>query len=578
MNETLPNETAAYGSDVVAETLRDLGLRYIALNPGASYRGLHDSLVNFTRDNPEILLCIHEEAAVAIAHGWAKITNRPMAVALHSNVGLMHGSMGIFNAFCDRVPMVVVGATGPLDASKRRPWIEWIHTAQDQGALVRDFVKWDDQPGSVAAAREALIQGAAIARTAPRGPVYVNIDAALQEQTLATALAAVDIDRRRPPQAPAPAPDLVEEAAKILTAGRRVVVMAGRLSRDPGDWTRRIALVEHLGARVVTDFKTGATFPTLHAASAGRGGYFPDPEAKAAIAEADVILNLDWLDFGGTLRSVFGDGPVPAKIVTASLDTHAHRGWSKDGGAPYPSDVTFLNEPDQVVAALVAALGAPEAIAEAVTPPLPEAPSGERLTPQQFAAVLRRSLGGRRSCLVRGPLSWTGADWPVDHPLGALGYDGGGGLGSGCGMAVGSALALRDMGSDLLPLAVLGDGDFLMNASALWTGVKAGVPLLVVVLNNRSFYNDEVHQETVAKERGRPPENKTVGIAMTGPDIDISRIASGFGAWSPGLLRGAEAVADAIGRALDVVAQGGTAVLEVETEKGYSPAMVKALR
>lgn len=580
MDLTLTNDTAAYGSDVVAETLRELDLRYIALNPGASYRGLHDSLVNFTRGDPEILLCVHEEAAVAIAHGWAKITNRPMAVALHSNVGLMHGSMGIFNAFCDRVPMVVVGATGPLDAARRRPWIEWIHTAQDQGALVRDFVKWDDQPGSVAAARDALIQGAAIAATAPRGPVYVNIDAALQEQRLETSLAAADIARRGAPPAAAPAPDLVARAASIIAAGSNVVVMAGRLSREQGDWDRRIALVERIGARVVSDFKTGATFPTLHPASVGRAGYFPDPEAKAALAAADVIVNLDWLDFGGTLRSVFGDGPVPARIVTASLDTHAHRGWSKDGGAPYPSDVTFLNEPDQVVAALVAALGAPRATAPipAAEPSAAQPSAGERLTPQQIASVLRRALGGRRSCLVRGPLSWTGADWPVDHPLAALGYDGGGGLGSGCGMAVGSALALRDMGSDLLPLAVLGDGDFLMNASALWTGVKAGVPLLVVVLNNRSFYNDEVHQETVANERGRPPENKTVGIAMTGPDIDISSIAAGFGAWSPGLLRDAEAIVGAVSEALAVVGRGGTAVLEIDTEKGYSPAMVKALR
>jgi len=578
MDQTLRNETAAYGSDVVAGTLRELGLRYIALNPGASYRGLHDSLVNFTCGDPEILLCVHEEAAVAIAHGWAKVTGRPMAVALHSNVGLMHASMAIFNAYCDRVPMVIVGATGPMDAAKRRPWIEWIHTAQDQGALVRNFVKWDDQPGSVAAARDALIQGAAIANTAPRGPVYVNLDAALQEQKITAALADPEIARRRAPRAATPAPDLVDQAASILDGAEKVVVMAGRLSRDRGDWDRRIALVERLRARVITDFKTGATFPTMHPATFGRAGYFPDPDAKAALAEADVILNLDWVDFGGTLRSVFGDGPVPAKIISASLDTHAHRGWSKDGGAPYPADVAFLNEPDQVVVALVAALGVSEGSLEVPAAALPDLAERDRLTPQDVAVVLRQALGERRSCLIRGPLSWTGADWPVDHPLAALGYDGGGGIGSGCGMAVGAALALRDAGSDLLPLAVLGDGDFLMNASALWTGIKAGAPLLVVVLNNRSFYNDEVHQETVAVERGRPPENRHIGIAMTGPEIDISSIARGFGAWSPGLLTSAEAIAGAVGEALDIVARGGTAVLEIDTEKGYSPAMVKALR
>ena len=578
MDQTVRNDTAAYGSDVVAETLRDLDLRYIALNPGASYRGLHDSLVNFTTGNPEILLCIHEEAAVAIAHGWAKITGKSMGVALHSNVGLMHGSMGIFNAFCDRVPMVVVGATGPVDAAKRRPWIEWIHTAQDQGGLIRDFVKWDDQPGSVSAARDALIQGAAIAGTAPRGPIYVNIDAALQEQVLTAPLPAADFARRGAPRSGAPAPDLLAEATRLLTDAREIVVLAGRLSRDQRDWDDRIALVERLGARVVTDFKTGATFPTLHPAIVGRAGYFPDADAKKAIFEADVIVNLDWLDFGGTLRSVFGAEPVPAKVISASLDTHAHRGWSKDGGAPYPADIAFLNEPDHVVAALSKALDAPSSVATP-QPGKPEPmPDGDRLTPQDVAVVLRAGLAGRRSCLIRNPLSWTGADWPVDHPLAALGYDGGGGIGSGCGMAVGAALALRDMKSDLLPLAVLGDGDFLMNASALWTGVKHLVPLLVVVLNNRSFYNDEVHQETIANERGRPPENKHVGIVMDGPAIDVSGVARSFGAWSPGLLSGADAITAALPKAMDVLGRGGMAVLEVDTEKGYSPAMTSALR
>ena len=151
----------AFGSDVVAQTLRDLGVPYIAINPGASFRGLHDSLVNFLGNTrPQILLCLHEEHAVAIAHGYAKVTGAPLAVVVHSNVGLMHATMAIFNAWCDRMPVVVLGATGPVDATKRRPWIDWIHTARDQGALVRPYVKWDDQPASPAAARESLLRAA----------------------------------------------------------------------------------------------------------------------------------------------------------------------------------------------------------------------------------------------------------------------------------------------------------------------------------------------------------------------------------------------------------------------------------
>ena len=191
---------AGFGSDVVAETLRALDIPYIALNPGASYRGLHDSLVNYLgNERPQMLLCLHEEAAVAIAHGYAKVTGKAMAAAVHSNVGLMHATMAIFNAWCDRMPMVMLGATGPVDAIKRRPWIDWIHTARDQGALVRGYTKWDDQPASPVAAREAVLRADWIANTAPRGPTYVNLDAEMQEDKLAEPLPPIDAKRFMPP-------------------------------------------------------------------------------------------------------------------------------------------------------------------------------------------------------------------------------------------------------------------------------------------------------------------------------------------------------------------------------------------
>src|SRR5487761_1212729 len=182
----LPNEPGEYwGSDAVAMMLRELDLPYVALNPGASYRGLHDSLVNLLGNHqPQMLLCLHEEHAVAIAHGYAKVTGKPMGAIVHSNVGLMHATMAIFNAWCDRAPVLVLGATGPIDATRRRPWIEWIHTARDQGALIRNFTKWDDQPGSVGAAQEALLRASMIAQTEPKGPVYVNFDLALQEDEI----------------------------------------------------------------------------------------------------------------------------------------------------------------------------------------------------------------------------------------------------------------------------------------------------------------------------------------------------------------------------------------------------------
>src|ERR1700731_4453975 len=196
----LPSGNALFGSDVVAETLRALEIPFIALNPGASYRGFHDSLVNYLGNvQPQMLLCLHEEHAVAIAQGYAKVTGKPMAAAVHSNVGLMHATMAIFNAWCDRMPVLVLGATGPVDAPKRRPWIDWIHTARDQGALIREYTKWDDQPASPAAAREAILRGTWISNTAPQGPVYINFDAELQEAKVTEELPPIEVARYMPP-------------------------------------------------------------------------------------------------------------------------------------------------------------------------------------------------------------------------------------------------------------------------------------------------------------------------------------------------------------------------------------------
>src|SRR5215471_10852808 len=264
---------AGFGSDVAAEALRALHVPYIALNPGASYRGLHDSLVNHLGNTqPQMLLCLHEEHAVAIAHGYAKVTGRAMAAAVHSNVGLFHATMAIFNAWCDRIPVIVIGATGPVDAAKRRPWIDWIHTARDQGAIVRGYVKWDDQPASPAATREALLRAGWIAQTAPMGPVYVNLDAELQEAALEAPLPQIDAARFMPPAPVVPPPAAIEQAASLLRAAERPVILAGRASRSLIAWNARIALAETIGARVLTDLKQGAAFPTDHPLHAGAPG------------------------------------------------------------------------------------------------------------------------------------------------------------------------------------------------------------------------------------------------------------------------------------------------------------------
>ena len=276
---------ARFGSDVVAETLRALDIPYIALNPGASYRGLHDSLVNHLGNTrPQMLVCLHEESAVALAHGWAKVTERPMAAAVHSNVGLFHATMAIFDAWCDRAPVLVIGATGPVDAMERRPWIDWIHTAADQGAIVRSYVKWDAQPASPAAAQEALMRAAWLAGSAPMGPVYVNLDAGMQEAPLTEPVAPAMPERFMPPLPGGVSAPALAEAAALLRGARAPLILMGRVSRDPAAWAARLALAEALNARVATDLKVGAAFPTGHKLHVGDAGDVSGPRACGSAA------------------------------------------------------------------------------------------------------------------------------------------------------------------------------------------------------------------------------------------------------------------------------------------------------
>lgn len=567
---------AIFGSDVMADAIRALDIPYVALNPGASYRGLHDSLVNYLGNKgPQMLLCLHEEHAVAIAHGYAKVTGKAMAAVAHSNVGLMHATMAVFNAWCDRMPVLLLGATGPMDAAKRRPWIEWIHTARDQGALVRDYTKWDDQPGSALAARESILRADWIANTAPMGPVYVNLDAGLQEAELVKVPAPIEAARFRPAVAAGADAGQIAAIAALLQAATAPVILAGRASRDPAAWALRVQLAEALGAKVVTDLKIGASFPTDHPLHAGAPGIYAIPESRAAIAAADVILSLDWVDLGGTLDAAFEGGRVTAQVIQISQDHLLHRGWNMDYQALPVVDVMLSADPDQVLAALCAALGpAPAITARKPAPDLPALTAGP-IVMGQLAQALAQVTAGHAVSFVHLPLGWDGAFWHFTHPLDFLGSDGGGGIGGGPGIAVGAALALK--GTGRLPVCVGGDGDFLMGVTAIWTAVHYRIPLLYLVANNQSFFNDEVHQERVARMRGRPVENKWIGMRMDDPEISLAGIAEAQGARGFGPVTSADQLPAVLAEALAHVEAGGVAVVDVRVEPGYTPAMVAAL-
>jgi thiamine pyrophosphate-dependent acetolactate synthase large subunit-like protein len=574
-----PPAPAGWGSDAMAQMLRALDLPYVALNPGSSYRGLHDSLVNHLgNEEPQMLLCLHEEHAVALAHGWAKVTGRPMAVALHANVGLMHASMAIYNAWCDRVPMLILGATGPVDACARRPWIDWIHTARDQAALVRPFVKWDDQPASLQGVLLGLARAHQVTRTAPCAPSYVVLDVALQEAPLAGQGPALPDPARFQPPAPArPDPGDVATLAGWLGAARAPVLLMGRVSRDGGDWAQRVALAEATGARVLTDIKLGAAFPSDHPLHAGPPGFFLTSEAAQVLGAADLVVSLDWVDPAGTLAQAPGAGE--ARIVQVSMDHHLHKAETLDHQAPLACDLHLACDPDLLVRALVAQLGAQPGVAPEDTPvcaPDVALPVGVMDTPA-LALALQAGLAGQAVTMIRLPLGWGGEAWSLAHPLDYLGYDGGAGIGSGPGMAVGAALALRDLGANRLPVAVLGDGDFLMGVTALWTAARYGVALLVVVANNQSFFNDEIHQEKVARMRARPVENRWIGQRIAGPDIDIAAMARAQGAVAYGPVHDAAELAEVLRAAALQVRQGQLVVVDARIQPGYAAAMAKGM-
>ena len=570
------NPAMAWGSDPIAAILREAGFEYIALTPGASYRGLHDSLVNFLgNERPKMLLCIHEEHAVAIAHGYAKVTDKPMAVALHSNVGLMHATMAIFNAWCDRMPVFLLGANGPIDARRRRPWIDWIHTSRDLGGLIRGYVKWDDEPASVGAALEAILRARIIAQTAPCGPVFVCLDAGLQEESLASEPALPRVARFAPPLAAEPSGAAVVEAARLLRGTARPLIMVGRVSRDVKSWRQRVQLAERLGACVVTDLRTPASFPTRHRLHPYAPGMFPTEETLAAMRRADVILSLDWVDLGGALHQAWAGADPQTKIIQCSPDQYVHGGWSMDYQALPPCEVTLLATPDATVPLLLTALGkadapAPRWLTPPVAPVTAPAIGGSPIPILDFASVVSEELAHHKPSYTHLPNGWPGSACDFAHPLDFLGYDGGGGLGGGPGQAVGAALALRESGR--LPVCVTGDGDFLMGVTALWTAVHYEIPLLVIVANNLSFFNDELHQERVARQRSRPVENRWIGLRMADPPLDLAMLARGQGAQGHGPVDTVSKLATVLREAITEVRRGAVSVIDVRVAPEYDRA------
>jgi acetolactate synthase-1/2/3 large subunit len=568
-----------FGSDLVVDLLRLLGVRYVPLTPGSSFRGLHDSLVNYggNRD-PQLLLCLHEEIAVSIAHGYAK-ANRSLAVAaVHDLVGLMHASMAVYDAYCDRSPVLVLGGSGPADPAARRP-IDWIHSATTQAQLVRDFVVWDAEPLTPAAFAADLTRAVQRAMSAPRGPAYVSLDAAAQEAPLPDEVVLPDLQLHRPSPPLASGPASLQAAARLLAGAHHPVVVAGRVGLDPGATAGLVELVELLGA-AYTDDRNMVAFPTSHPQNlTGDASLFTD---------ADVVLAVDVVDIPSLLRPK-GRGKrahrAPAVSMPAIIDLSdgdlGLRSWSNAFATPVPRSVQLLSDPllgmrqlTEALRPLVDAATADQrrqAIAVRSTRLREERRrevdvrwSDARISPARLVAETWAAVRDLDWLLcLRNTRTWPEGVWEFDGAGQYLGHSGGGGVGYGPGAMVGGALAARDSGR--LGVAIIGDGDLLMAAGALWTASHYRIPLLVVVNDNSSFFNAEPHQAEMARQRDRSVDNSWIGMRIHDPQVAIADLARSYGCWAEGPVEDPDDLSAALAAAVKQAQDGKVAVVHART-------------
>jgi len=563
-------QRARYGSDAMVDALQALGYRYAAMNPGSSFRGLHDSIVNHGGNVPELLTCPHEKVAVGLAHGYAKASGEPMVAILHDLVGLLHGTMGIYYAYIDRAPVMVLGGAGPMALERRRPNIDWIHTANVQGNAVRDYTKWDDQPASLASVPEVLARAHRIAVSEPCGPVYVALDAALQEAPLDGDLPQPAFDRLRPPSPLGPDPAALEQLAERLVAAERPLLIAGHVGREPAAFGQLVALAEHLGAGVI-DTNIRLNFPNRHPLNV--------TGADGVLEEADLVCFLDVKDMGkstqvldSTTRTVRSRLAPGTAVVDVGFNDLGISAWSHDFAALHETDLQVTAD---TTVALPLLLDACRRLDERE----PGRRAGRERRRAQLAAVHDTTWEGWRReadaawdarpistarlaaevweavrehdwVLTAGTASgWAPRLWDFDlphrHPGRSLG------TATQISISLGVALAHRDAGRLVVDLQP--DGDLMFDLGALWVAAYHRIPLLVVMFNNRGYHNDWEHQERIARQRGTPLENAYLGMEIDRPAPDFAGVARSLTWWAEGPITQPADLSDALRRAVGVV-------------------------
>jgi len=582
--EVLTNERP--GSDFMVDVLKSLGIEYICSNPGSSFRSLHESVINYGGNrNPEFLTCCHEESAVGMAHGYAKIEGKPLAVFAHGTVGLQHAAMAIYNAYCDRVPVYVI--FGNLaNAVTRRPGVEWAHSVQDGASLVRDFVKWDDAPASLTHFAESAVRAYKIAMTPPTMPIVLVADGDLQEDAIAAdaRLSIPKLTLAAPPQGESGA---VAEAARLLVAAENPLIIADRAVRTAAGLNLLVELAETLQAPVI-DQGGRMNFPTRHPLN-------HTERSRALIASADVILGLELTDFWGTVHSYRDQLERTSQITTkpgAKLisitagDLFLHSNYqdferypevdlaiAADAEATLPSLIEAVKRlttadrkralDDRAVKLAAAGRDALNRARTEATYAWDASPiSTARLSAELWAQIKNDdwSLVSDVPFVSRWPLRL----WSFDKHYQYIGGSGGAGVGYGAPAAVGAALANRKHGR--LSVSIQNDGDLMYAPAVLWTAAHHKIPLLSVMHNNRAYHQELMHVQRMANRHNRGIDRAVIGTTLDDPKIDYSKIAQGLGVHAEGPITDPKDLGPALKRAVDIVRRGEPALVDVVTQ------------
>jgi thiamine pyrophosphate-dependent acetolactate synthase large subunit-like protein len=567
------------GSDFMVDAIKTLGLEYITLNPGSSYRSLHESLVNYGGNKaPELITCMHEEAAVAMAHGYSKAAGKPMGVAIHGTVGLQHATMAIYNAWVDRVPIVMFAGNG-LDITKRRPGTEWNHSVQDPALIARDFLKWDDYPMSLQHFAESTVRAYKIATTPPMEPVLITADIDLQEEPIhaGAKLSIPKLAHSVPPQGERAA---LAEAAKWLVEAKNPVIIADRCARSPEGVKRLVELAEALQAPVV-DLGGRMNFPNNHPLSqAGK---------RALMKEADVVLLLEVADPFGQFNSI--NDPTKklthfaskdARVIDVSMhDVFLHSNY-QDFQRYLPADLAINGDAEASLPALTdevrrlvtgerkrafAERGGrlEEAHAKARKHALEEAALGWDASPvstARMAMELWAIIKNEPWCLaVSDRLQAPRKLWTITEHHQALGGAGAQGVGYCAPGSLGVALANKTRGR--FTVTFQPDGDLNYSPGVLWTAAHHKIPILYVMFNNRAYLHETMHIQRMAGMHGRDVSRAVIGTTIDNPPVDYAKLAQGYGVWGEGPITDPAQLAGVFRRAVDVVKSGAPALVDV---------------